>query len=312
MLSSQPHRIHARHVALVLTAWAVAGCARTGDAAHDSASDRAATPAAGFVDDFGDTLHVREARRIVSLSPTTTELLYTIGAGERVVGRTRYDVWPAAAKRVTDLGPGLRPNIELVMATRPDLVVLYAANDNRPAARALHAAGIATLSLKIDRIADFDRAAAILGDVTGRRAAADATADSVERTLARVRSAVATLPRPRVLWFLWDNPPLVLGHASYQSELLDIAGGVNVYDDWPDAAAKVSLEDVLRRDPEVILADPGADVMVNRSTRWRGVRAVRDGRVYAINDTLLNRPGVTLGMAAASLARLLHPGWEGP
>lgn len=291
----------------------MAGCARTGDAARDSAAPRVANDgAAAVTDDFGDTLRVREASRIVSLSPTTTELLFTIGAGDRVIGRTQYDVWPAAAKRVPDLGPGLRPNVELVMAAHPDLVVLYAANDNRAAARALHDAGIATLSLKIDRIADFRRAAAILGDVTGRRAAADAVVDSVSRTLERVRAGVAALPRPRVLWFLWDNPPLVLGHASYQSELLDVAGGANVYDDWPDAAAKVSLEDVLRRDPEVILADPGSDVMVKGSTRWRGVRAVRDGRVHAIDDTLLNRPGVTLGMAAVSLARLLHPGWRGP
>jgi ABC-type Fe3+-hydroxamate transport system substrate-binding protein len=296
-------------VAVALVASAGSGCEKRDGAPPHTAS--AARPTSAVVDDFGDTVRTTAARRIVSLNPTTTELLFAIGAGDRVVGRTEYDEWPAAAKRVPNLGGGIRPNVEMVIAARPDLVILYAANDNRPAAGALRAAGIATVSLKIDRLADFGRAASLLGDLTGARDAADRTVDSVAQTLARVRRSVAGLPRPRVLWFLWDNPPLVLGAGSYQSELLEIAGGANVYADHPEAAAQVSLEDVLRRDPEVILADPGADVTL-KSARWRGARAVRDGRILTINDTLLNRPGVTLGMAAVSLARALHPGWRGP
>ena len=76
-------------------------------------------------DDFGDTVGVAAPpRRIVSLNPSTTELLFAIGAGGRLVGRTTYDVWPVAARAIPDLGPGLRPNVEAVLATRPDLVVL--------------------------------------------------------------------------------------------------------------------------------------------------------------------------------------------
>lgn len=291
------------------------GCRQRHDAApaDDNPALRGGTGDVFFIDDFGDRLPFNgSVGRIVSLSPTTTELLFAIGAGDRVVGRTKYDVWPAEAKRVPDVGPGIRPNVEAVVAVHPDLVVLYAAADNRDAARSLHAAGIATLALKTDRIADFPRAASILGSLTRHSAEARVTIDSVERTLARVRTATAKLAKPRVLWFLWDNPPLVLGAGSYQSELLAIAGGANVYGDRPEPAAQVSLEDVIARDPEVILADPGADVTVKASPRWRGVRAVRDGRVLAIDDTLLNRPGVTLGMAALSLARALHPGWTGP
>ena len=264
-----------------------------------------------FVDDFGERVSLAPATRIASLNPTTTELLFTIGAGSRLVGRDTYDEWPAAAKALPDLGPGISPNVEKILSVRPEVVVLYATNDNRAAAAALRAAGIRVVGLKIDRIADFRRAALTLGALAGDSASARATTDSVERTLDRVRAATAALPHPRVLWYLWDNPILVLGSGSYQSELLAIAGGANVYADRAEPAAQVSLEDVLRRDPEVIFVDAGKSASLRDSPRWRNVGAVRAGRIFEIDDALLNRPGVTLGMAASSLAHALHPGWDG-
>lgn len=265
-----------------------------------------------LVDDFGDTVALAPASRIASLNPTTTELLFTIGAGSRVVGRTTYDEWPQEARGVPDLGGGIRPNVEAVLGARPDLVILYASNDNRDAARALRAAGVRTLGLKMDRVADLRRAMAILGVVAGDTMRALAVADSVEATIARVRESVRVLPRPRVLWYLWDNPLLVLGNGSYQSELLDAAGGANVYADRSEPAAQVALEDVLRRDPEVILLDSGRVGPLRASPRWAATTAVRRGRLLPVDDALLNRPGVTMGMATVALARALHPGWTGP
>lgn len=264
------------------------------------------------IDDFGDTVALTPAKRIVSLSPMTTELLFTIGAGPLVVGRTEYDAWPAAAKSVPSVGPGIRPNVERILAARPDLVVLYAANDNRAAARTLRAAGVRTVALKSDHIGDFARAARFLGAVAGRDAAAKQALDSVHATLDRVARSVRGLPKPRVLWFLWDNPPMVLGSGSYQSELLAVAGGENVYRDRREPAAQVSMEDILTRDPQIVFADPGADIQLKSSARWGGIAARRGWRIVTIDDTLLNRPGVTLGMAAVSLARALHPEWRGP
>ena len=264
------------------------------------------------VDDFGDTVSLAPGTRIASLNPTTTEFFYAIGAERLLVGRDSYDEWPAAAESLTDLGPGISPNVEQILSARPDVVVLYAANDNRAAARALRAAGVRVVGLKIDRVADFRRAAMTLGALAGDTAAARFAVDTVEQTLARIRAATGALPHPRVLWYLWDNPILVLGSGSYQSELLAIAGGANVYADRPEPAAPVSLEDVLRRNPEVVLLDSGRADLLRKSPRWKNVAAVRDDRLLDVDDALLNRPGVTLGMGALSLARALHPGWAGP
>ncbi|HEY7861482.1 MAG TPA: ABC transporter substrate-binding protein, partial [Gemmatimonadaceae bacterium] len=136
---ARPFRLLALCVALV----ALAAC---------SESHRAASTAG--VDDFGAVVEpgTRTApARIASLNPSTTELLFALGAGPRLVARTTWDVWPAAARAVTDVGPGLRPNVEAVLAQHPDLVVLYASSENRVAAQQLAAAGIAVLSFRTDR-----------------------------------------------------------------------------------------------------------------------------------------------------------------
>lgn len=298
-----------RAVRVIACVSLVVACSSSGDRAP---RDRADAATDVRVDDFGDTISLAPATRIASLNPTTTEFLFTIGAASKLVGRDSYDEWPAAAKALPDLGPGIAPNVEKVIGAHPDLVILYGSNDNVAAARALRAAGIRVIGLKIDRIADFRRAATILGAIAGDSAAARLTVDTVERSLDRIRAATASLPHPRVLWYLWDNPILVLGNGSYQSELLSIAGGANVYADRGEPAATVSLEDVLRRNPEVIFLDPGRADALRRSPRWRNVAAVQTGRLVDVDVALLNRPGVTLGMGALSLARALHPGWTGP
>jgi iron complex transport system substrate-binding protein len=283
---------------LVAVVLALAACGRDGGRA-----------AARGTDDFGDSLVPRGTpRRIVSLSPSTTELLFAIGAGPRVVGRTTWDVWPVAARAVPDLGNGLRPNVEAVLATHPDLVLLYASDDNRDAARRLRAAGVLTAAYRFNSIADFARVTSALGRLTGDTAAARLTVDTVQATLARVRDATASLPRPTVFWPLYDQPLLATGGGSYLNELVDAAGGRNIYGFMPEPSPRITFEDLLRRDPDVILATPDARARYLADPRWRTLRAVREGRLFAVDTTLVLRPGPRLGEAALSFARLLHPG----
>lgn len=277
-------------------------CACTADA------PRASTGAP--VDDFGDTIAVSAAapRRIVSLNPTTTELLFAIGAGSRLVGRTTYDTWPAEVRRVPDLGPGLRPNVESVLGAHPDLVVLYASEDNRDAARRIRAAGIHTVAYRVDRLRDFERVTRALGAMTGDSAAARVTADTVRATLDRVRSATAALPHPSVFWHLWDSPLMSVGGGSYLNEILDVAGARNVYGELPQPSPAVTFEDLVHRDPDVILASATTRGRMLGEPRWQGLRAVRTGRVLVFDSMIVNGPSARVGASAADLARLLHPG----
>lgn len=277
-------------------------------AAASPGDSAAASAAAIRTDDFGDLVSAAtRPQRIVSLNPSTTELLFALGAGSRLVGRTEWDLVPDSARFVPDLGDGIRPNLEAVLATRPDLVVLYASADNRAAARTLRAAGVTTLALKIDRIADFRRAARLLGAATGESARAETVVDSVDRTLDRVRAATAGRPRPEVFWHIWEAPLITIGGGSFMSELVDIAGGANAYAFLPDVSPQVSMEDLVRRDPDVILAGPLRARALRADPAWRRMRAVRDGRVMVVDTMLVSRASVRLGEAAVSIARLLHP-----
>jgi iron complex transport system substrate-binding protein len=260
-------------------------------------------------DDFGDTLRLAEPpRRIVSLNPATTELFFALGAGQKLVGRTHFDLYPTEAQKVADLGSAIPPNIESVIGVRPDLVTLYASNSNRDAAARLHAAGIQTLTIRLDHISDFQRTVAILGRVVGDTAKARAVIDSVTTTLNRVRSAMQAMPRRTAFWKAWDSPVIAIGGGSFLSELVDIAGGKNIYGDDPRSAFDVTIEDVVRRDPDVVFAGPESGARMKAAPAWKALRAVREGRVLIIDTMLVGRPGVRLGEAAVSLANLLHPG----
>ncbi len=260
-------------------------------------------------DDFGDTVIVRNApKRVVSLNPATTEIAFAIGAGDRLVGRTHWDLYPPAASAVPDLGSGIRPNVEAVLGARPDLVLLYASNDNRPAAIQLHAAGVNTLSLKIDHIRDFHRAVGLMGLLLDDSARAAIVSDSVARTLDRVRSMTGSLPKPTVFWHIWDAPLITIGGGSYMDELITIAGGRNVYGDMPAASPTVGIEDVLRRNPRYIITGPEGAVKIKSDPRWSSTPAVKEGRVLVVDTAVVGRPAVRLGEAAIALASLLHPG----
>jgi iron complex transport system substrate-binding protein len=263
------------------------------------------------VDDFGATIDagtIAAPARIASLNPATTELLFALGAGPRLVARTTWDVWPDAARAVADVGPGLRPNVEAVLARHPDLVVLYASAENRVAAEQLRAAGVRVIALRTDKLADFARASRELGRATGEELAAKTVIDTMQRTLARVREATRTLDHPTVFWHVWDSPIYTIGSGSFLDELLTIAGGTNIYGDRTEPSPQVSLEDIVKRDPHAILAGASGKQSIVGSSLWQGVRAVREGRVFVVDTNLVGRPSVRAGEAAASIARLLHPG----
>jgi iron complex transport system substrate-binding protein len=265
-------------------------------------------PQAVGLDDFGDTIRVaRPARRIVSLSPVTTELLFALGAGSRVVGRTHWDSYPDAARDVPDLGNGMEPNVEAILGAHPDLVVIYASPSNRAAALQLRRAGITTLAIRDDRIGDFRRTVAMLARATGDTAAGRAIADSVERSLASVRSRPRPTKPVTVFWHVWDSPVITIGRGSYMDELVTIAGATNVFGDLPDASPQVTLEEIVRRNPDFVLVGPASAGAMRKSVLWQSIPAVRAGRLLIVDTLLVGRPGVRLGEAARSLrALILH------
>jgi ABC-type Fe3+-hydroxamate transport system substrate-binding protein len=230
------------------------------------------------------------ARRVVSLTPSLTEVLYAMGAGDRVVGRTRWCDHPAAALAVPVVGDGIDFNVEAVAARQPDLVAYYPSASNRDAAARLERLGIRTVALRTDSLDQVVRAARVLGRLTGVPAEADSVADAFAAALDSARAAPRPPNPPRVLLLAWDQPPIVIGGGSFQSELVALAGGRNVFDDLPQPSAHVTLETIAARDPDVVLVTGSETPDWARRPEWRVIPAVRERRFVVIEGTDFARP----------------------
>ena len=245
------------------------------------------------------------ARRIVSLSPAVTELLFALGAGDRVVGRTTWCDYPPEVRQVPTVGDGLNPDLEAVVAARPDLVVLYRSALNETAADQLARLGIAALLLTQDRLEDLADAARVLGRVTGREPAGD----SVAAAIAQVLAAPAPGLGIRLALIAWDNPPMVIGGGSYLDQLATLAGAQNVFHDLGSADV-VSLETIAARDPDVIvvLSDSTAagPPAFARRPPWQVIRAVRERHFVTLAGSLFGRPSPRAPAAVATFRHLLE------
>jgi iron complex transport system substrate-binding protein len=292
---------------------AVAACAGERDARAPGDSAGAKSPVAAVTpadtDDFGAPLPMdaSSSARIVSLNPTATEVLYAIGGSRRLVGRSAWDEFPAEVKSVTSVGDGIRPNVEAVLAVKPTLVILYATAENRAAAQALQRAGVRTMALRVDHIAEFMTFTTRLGRAIGEEARATVVRDSVRRTLDAVRAATRDATPRRVVWPVWLAPTLVIGGGSFIDELIMIAGGANVFHELTAPSPPASIEEIAKRDPEFIAVSESMRTKLTSDAPWNAVRAVRDGKWVIVDPALTGRPSVVLGMAAVELARALHP-----
>ncbi|HEU5467255.1 MAG TPA: helical backbone metal receptor [Gemmatimonadales bacterium] len=263
--------------------------------------------ALSVTDDAGRTVSLAaSARRVVSLAPSSTELLFAVGAGPQVVGRTTWCRYPAAALAVPVVGDGLDPNLEAVAATHPDLVVLYRSPSNGTAITQLDQLGIKSVVLRQDLLVDVARDARLLGTLTGHQVAGD----SIARLLDSLSALPAAAARARVAIVVWDNPPIVIGGGSFLDELGRLAGAQNVFHDLPQASATVSLESIASRNPDFIAVvdDSSASNTPSfaRRPEWRAVPAVRAGHIIHLPGTLFGRPSPRAAEAVAAYARLLN------
>jgi iron complex transport system substrate-binding protein len=254
----------------------------------------------------------RPARRVVSLLPAATETMAALGAPERVVGRTRYDTeeWLA---HLPSVGGGLDPNLEAIVALRPDLVVAWESPTGSKVRDRLEALGIPVYAAATRDTAAIYRTIFGLGALLGRGAAADSLAGHIRAQLDSVRAAVPAGPRPSVLYVVAVDPPMIAGTDNFISELIEVAGGepVAISGDRKGLSPQVSLEELLRRQPEVVILPVGEDPAVDlerlqREPGWRELAAIRSGRAAEVPALLVNRPGPSIGEMAKLLREVLR------
>jgi iron complex transport system substrate-binding protein len=266
-----------------------------------------------LVDQTGQAVTLAAApRRIVSLVPGVTEILFAIGAQDALVGVTDFCDYPPEARRKAHVGDMLAPNLETLVSLKPDVVVATRSGNREETVDQLKRLGLPVYLVdEPPSIADMQRLVAGLGELTGRRSAAAALGAGIERRIAAVRERVAGRPRPRVLYVLWPEPLIVPGRGALVTELIAAAGGESVTADLGHGYPRMSLEAAVGRAPEVvILARHGAGTGPTAKEQWQRLEslpAIKSGRLYTADGDLLHRYGPRVVDGLEFLARLIHP-----
>jgi iron complex transport system substrate-binding protein len=312
----------------ILTAWLLAWLV-----AQIPAPARSGAPAEArlFTDVLGHRVEWRTPpRRIVSLSPNLTEILFAIGCDTtRIVGVTRFCNYPPVATKVTRVGGIVDPSLEAIVVLRPDLVLATRGNPLE-FLESLTQLGIPVYALE-DRgsLARIFRIIAEIGQVTGQAVQADSLVYRLQARVADVArrtSAAAMTTPPRVYFGELEGALWTAGPGSYIGELIRAAGGENVAADAPSAWSALSLEAIVTRDPQVYLgtfagddtaprrraAEEGARRLLATREGWRETQLGRRPRVFMVQEDRLLRPGPRVVDVLEEFARFLHPhAWEG-
>lgn len=298
------------HLAPALAAALLAACG--GD---DGARRAAAAPAdssVSVVDDAGRTVTLpHPARRIVALVPAITEAVIALGAGDRLVGRTDFDKG-AMVERLPSVGGGLDPSIEKLVSLRPDLVLGWETSGRTELRDRLTALGIPVFAVKTEDTTDVYRSLRNLGRLTARERTADSLAAAIRGELDVVRASVASSPHPTVFFMVWNDPPMTAGPQTFVSHVIEVAGGRNVFADQSALWPNVSLEEIVRRQPDFVVVPVGEQGAVRMEALktapgWRELRAIREGRLVSVPAQVINQPGPHLAEAARAMRDAIHP-----
>ncbi|TMQ21722.1 MAG: cobalamin-binding protein [Candidatus Rokuibacteriota bacterium] len=253
--------------------------------------------------------------RIVSLVPHVTETIFALGAEDRLVGRTDFCEYPAAARGKPSVGGMVNPSLEALVALKPDLVVATDEGNREETFQQLARLRIPTYLVHATRLSALRDMIARLGDLTGHQAAVAPLTDALTRRVEDVRRRVAPFPRPRVLYVIWPEPLIVPGRPSLLTELIEVAGGESVTSGESQPYVRFSVEAAVARAPEVIvLADHSAGTSSTAGRpapeqwqRFSSVPAIRAGRLHSVDLSILHRYGPSVVDGLESLARVIHP-----
>ncbi len=259
-------------------------------------------------DDNGTEVTVAaQPARIVSTSPGNTEILFALGAGDRVVGVTTLDDYPPEVADIEKIGD-FTPNTEAIIALDPDLVVGYSGNEE--ALKPLSDAGVPVIILNATSVDGIYTDIAIVGDaVGGPKAAEDLVASLRTEIEGTANTARETGESPTVFYAL-DDTLWTVGPGSFVDELITLAGATNVAAEGPSPYFQYTPEELVAADPDVVLLPMSAFSSTDAfaaDARFAPLRAVQEGQVYLIDDITVTRPGPRVTEGLLVLAKALHP-----
>lgn len=263
-------------------------------------------------DDVGRRVTIpKEPQRIISTAPAVTEILFALGLGEKVVGVSTFCNYPEEAKTKEKIGTFQSPNIEKILSLKPDLVVATG-GVQRQTVEKLEQLGIPVFVSYPGTLEDVIKSIYTIGRICGAEKNAKDLAFDLKLRVAKVTSKVAKAKsKPKVFFELWHEPLMSAGPGSFIDDLIKKAGGINIAGSAKSAYPIFSLEQLVKEDPDIIIGAEssmgGNPLEISKRPGWNNLKAVKNQKVYTINDDIVFRSGPRLVLALEIIAKYLHP-----
>ncbi|MDI6842927.1 MAG: ABC transporter substrate-binding protein [Anaerosomatales bacterium] len=284
---------------------APAGCAKK-QPASGGEQKQAAFPVT-ITDDAGRKVTIaKKPERIVSLAPANTEIVYALGALDRVVGVTTYDDYPPEVSSIAKVGDFMTPNMEAIAAAKPDLVLATGGVQAETIAK-LEEAGAVVVAVDPQSLQGVYDAIKLVGTIIGEPAKADEVVQGMQDELETIQSAIEEAP-VRCFIEIAQDPLYTAGPGTFINDLIDQAGGENVV--TQEGYVAYSLEQLLKDDPDVYLATKGSmsdPSDIEKRPGYSALSAVKAKRVFVLDDNLVSRPGPRCIQGIRQIAEALHP-----
>jgi iron complex transport system substrate-binding protein len=252
------------------------------------------------------------AMRVVSLAPHLTEVAFAAGAGEQLIGAVSYSDYPEAARDVPRVGSYDNVSYETMVALNPDLVLAWRSGNGDEVIERLEALGLTVYVDESKTLEDVAASLRAVGKLTGHDVLADAEAQSFLQALSQLRATYSTRSELSVYYQIWDEPLLTLNGDHLISDVVRLCGGRNVFADSPVLVSRISVESVIRADPQVIVAsgmDKARPEWLDAWRKWTSMTAVKNAQLYFVPPDLLQRhtpriiEGATMMCEKLQLAR---------
>jgi iron complex transport system substrate-binding protein len=265
------------------------------------------TPTQYVFDDLGRLVAINGTpERIISLAPSNTEILFALGLGDRVVGVTDYCDYPPEALNKTKVGGYANPDVEKIVALNPDLI-LVAHGTPMDVINSMAGLGLTVFGIKTTDLDDLLNDIRRIAEITDKEVEAQALTFEMESRIQAVTNQTDELEqRPRVFYIVWHDPLWTAGSGTFIHELIEKGGGVNIFGNVTGYPT-ISIEEVIARDPEIIITSEWSYEWAINASELASTNASQTGRIYTLDDDLVQRPGPRLVEGLEWFAHFIHP-----
>jgi iron complex transport system substrate-binding protein len=266
-----------------------------------------------FVDEVGrEVVFSFPPKRIVSLAPNITEILFSLGLDTEIVGVSALSNYPEAAQRKAKVGSYVTPDFEKIVSLKPDLIVATGVGNTREVVDRLDKLGFPSYVIFPKNIDGVLKSIEHLGQVLDREKEAAWVVEGMKKRRERVVERIKGIPRPKVFLLVGESPIVTVGKGSFADDLIRLAGGDNIAGNQREMYPRWGMEEVLQRSPEVILIsamNPRGDYqkVLQEWSRWKSLPAVKQGRIYTVDSDVVDRPSPRIIDGLEAIARILHP-----